>query len=402
MSPGWSSLLGHLIDRWGKARSKPTRCLRYCIGAAIAWLFLSSFATTATAAALRGPRSVLVVHSGDYPHVEQVRAELIALNFQVMLLNDHESRSEPIQLSEAARENRASVAIEFIVTGEALQLWLYDTATGRAPTVQQFHYSSTSREAGRIEALQVVEYLRAALIQRDLPASPADGAASAATPSNALSPAVAVSSVQVKPIPQTAVVSAAGNPQPEEPSGPASRERSIPFRGRPPSLWLTLAPGIAVMNRLSVPVPAVSGGLSWQVTPMTAWTLQGLVPLTTSDLSSSLGKSDVKALGIHSLVRHNLSSSSSRWQPMLGGGLTLFWVEKGYQVLAPVPSGEMGIHWHARETWTVFASLLVGLPIWVSDDVKKKWGELDDLSRPAIFFASLGLEWRAVAWGKRD
>ncbi len=364
-----------------------------------------------TSASANDPmRSVLVVHSGDYPEVEHVRAELLALNFRVTLLNNHQPISTPDLLKQAASEMNASVAIEFVLASDALQVWLYDAAKGAAPIVQQFRNDARGGESDRIEALRVVEYLRAALIRADVTPEPAE---QAIVPGNGASVPAVVEAKESEP----------PNPPPsQQPPGrviPPSLQERLPEQPvvrtngtwvRPASLWVTLAPGVVALDGLRVLMPAGAVGVLWHMTPQFALTAQILLPLGNAKLADSIGTTDASALGFATMARYNLARKGSPWRPIVGGGVIAIWLDLKRQadpsvrdwtelrLLVPAPAADIGLHWQPVETWSFFASLLAAYSIRESGLP----AELDRLGRPATFFASLGVEWRAVAVARRD
>jgi hypothetical protein len=377
--------------------------------AALLWVVCVPIVRVANADA----RSVLVVHSGDYPEIEQVRAELLALDFRVTLLNDHQASSSPARLVEAARETGASVAIEFVVVVGSLQVWLFDAATGNPPTLQQFRYGATSNESARVQALGVVEYLRAALIQSEVRA-----ASSQAPPVPSHEQPWPIAEPPTPGEKPKQAVAGGGTPAfvarstPAAPSvlPPRPSSKSYP---RPPSLWLALAPGVAGLDGLSVLTPCLAPGVVWQAMPDISLSIHGLLPLYTSNLRSKLGATELSTWGMWALADYNLAPTGSRWRPTLGAGLAVLWLDllgrpvqagksrREVQAVVPAPAIEFELHWQALESLAVFGSLRAAYPI-PKPRIEFAEHDVSDLGRPAIFLASLGVEWRAVAWARRD
>ena len=167
------------------------------------------------------------------------------------------------------------------------------------------------------------------------------------------------------------------------------------------------------MKSLGVVMPIGEFGVMWQATPRLDLALNGQLPISTETLRRDLGTDNLTTFAVSGIGRYVLGRSGSRWQPTLGVALSLIYLEflprpapgkragTPLKALGPLPTVEFGLRWQSHQSWAFFASLRAAYSLYVQDTGVLPKEAVSDLGRP-VFSASLGVEWRAIAWGTRD
>lgn len=285
-------------------RHRSTHALR-----AIALTFAIAL-TAAKAHAADPPRVVVVAADRDRAMVERLRAELVAMGFDVTLVPLAEGVSTREALEGAAKLHNAVASMHVTAAARGIELWVADRVTGK--TVLRDVVAPDGGAHDTI-ALRAVELLRASLMEMDAPHPPRGD--TPAPPS--------LRAVAGVPPPRAPASGAAPT---FATSDVADLAYAAPALRKSPWFGVSIGGAAAWSPGGLGPHAALDVGLRAWVVPRVAIEVAGAVPLTTARHDGAEGYSINRFSLFLAGARVELGPLGSRVKPSLGGGFALVWL----------------------------------------------------------------------------
>lgn len=225
---------------------------------------------------------VLVTNHQDAAIIPLLRSELESLGLTVETVDKGRDEVIPRDLQRAAREHHAVAAIRVLASSGIVELWIADRVTGKVVLRDVLSQGAETKVSESTVALQVVELLRASLLEVAAPHPPRG---------------------EVVP--------------------PPTLYNVVGFPDAAGQLRLELAPAVAASVGGASPLAAAAFEIGYRVSPY--WTGEGfgLVSVVPGNIRGRIGTAKVQAhvftLGIEAHPR----ASATPWQPFgrFGAGL---------------------------------------------------------------------------------
>jgi hypothetical protein len=283
------------------------------------------------------------------------------------------------------------VALSTRETPRGVELWLVDRVTGKTLLREVLERDLKSADPDAVIALRAVELLRASLLELEL-AHPARGEVPAA-------PALreSVDRLERAPVDRRSSDRRA--------RGAAATEQES-----------ALIAGVAMAAHSHLGMTRTTPGIVpvalWHPTRRVAAGFWGLVPLGSAEVTGDEGAAGVRSWAVGSGFRVAPFTLGRRWEPSLGGGASVLWLNvEGLRarpalglttgrLVAAGPYGELGCGFRIAGGLSLRADVraLVAFPRPVVEFAGR---EVVALGRP-LATASFGVEYRAVLATSRD
>jgi hypothetical protein len=279
------------------------------------------------------PTTVAIACARDDRFGLRLVAEFEALGLRAVVVEAGEPLSR-VSLKDVARQAGAIAAIRTVPLEHGAEVWIADGVTGKVVIRDMASGQDTpDREAAL--ALRVVELLRASLLEASLPAAPRG-------------------EVPLTPEIET--------------------ELQVPIEGEPsvsppPTLRLSLAPGVLVSPGGFSPTASLDIGVTWTPYELVGLTVFAAVPLMSASVTRSEGSVDLSVALVGGGLRVFLNSSSSRFRPIADLGVAAVWLRTvdianvGFASSAPsattaAPFARVGLTWALTPVFRMRADVL--------------------------------------------
>lgn len=318
---------------------------------------------------------IVVIGGGDALAL-QIRAELVSLGFRVHVVDD--SGLEPQTAIDA---HSAQAAVRVTAPGGRIEVWLVDPASGAVRLREVLYIEHDAASGDPIAAVQVVELLRASLVELPMPRTQSHKTATA--PANS---------------PPTA-------PTAEPPvahqwsDAPREPEATQAFR-------LAVGGGVNASLGVRAPSPGISLTAFWQPIRRVSVGLSSLIPVTSIPLAEDEGEAEITTWSLAAAARVEPWLTLNRVSPFLQAGLSaaVFHVEgiraadsyalRSDQLVVLGPELQLGLRWSFSKRLSLLPS--AGAAVYFPKPVVRFASRpVATLGRP-LLMAALALEYRAV------
>lgn len=300
------------------------------------------------------PRVALVVETTGDPVARRLRAELVALGFEVVEVAA-EGEAARDALETVARDQGAVAALRVVPSEQGVEVWIVDRVTGKT-VLREVVTADATAPAEEVVPLRAVELLRASLMEIDAPHE-VHG--------------------EVPPPPNLRTIV----PKPRPPPLP------------PPRFSLALGPALLVSPGGLSTAGEARVAFRWRPFDRFGVSAVGLVPALAAYIETPQYRSDVSPWVIGAALDVYFARPGARWSPTAGLGI-------GFAALRMVGQGPQGA---IDTTWGTAPFACAGLTYAVSRSLRVGADVLAGTLFPETvveFQSAQGDNIRVASWGR--